>query len=175
MLQFAGGANAQQGSVLSRAAEPVQVAQMPPGGPGGAGGMGGFPQMTEAERAKMREQMMDRMLDGAGLTAKEKAAARQTVKAKDAARSDLMDRLVQLQRAANKTKPSGAELRQALAAYRAAMARHRAKIQSLDQALTKHLSLRSQVRCVSMGILDNGLPGMGMGRPGGMGGGRRGQ
>jgi len=126
--------------------------------------------MSEAERAKMRAQMMEQMLDQAGLTDKEKAAAKKTLKAKDEARQALTDELTKLQRTANKEKATDKELRDALAAYRAAVAQYRKKIAAEDQALTKQLSLQGQVRCMSLGILDNGLGGMRrMGRPGGRG------
>ena len=177
MLLVAAGARAEPAAVPHASAAPVQMAQMPPGGPGGGGGMGPFGQMSEADRAKIREQMTERVLEGAGLNAKEKAAARKTMKAKEAARRDLMDQRTALQRVTNKAKPTDAELKQGLAAYRAALAQYRAQMQSLDQALVRQLSVRSQARCMTLGILDNGLgmgPGFG-GRAGGMGGGRRGQ
>lgn len=53
--------------------EPVQVAQAP------GGGRGGQPEMSEADRARTRDQMIERVLDQAGLTDKEKAAARKTI------------------------------------------------------------------------------------------------
>lgn len=164
------------GQAVARQASPapsgVRMAQAPGGG-------GGWSQMSEAERAKMREQMTERMIDEAGLNSKEKAAAKKSMKAKDKARQSLADELTKLRRTANKSKPTNAELTKALSSYRAAMTRYRSRAAAGDQALTKQLSLRSQVRCTSLGILDNGLGGMGamgrmgggMGRPGGMRGG----
>jgi len=154
---------------------PVQVAQVPGPGMRERGG-----QMSEAELAKMIEQRMERRLEEAGLTAKEKAAAKKTVKAKMAARQTLQDEMVKLQRAANKSKPTNKQLQDALSAYRAALAQYRSKVAAEDAALVKVLSLKSQVRCMSLGILDNGLGGGRMGGgmrgPGGPGGGRpRGQ
>jgi hypothetical protein len=165
-----------QGAAQVAALGPVQVAQAP-----GEGMRQGFGQMSEAERAKMREQMMERRLEEAGLTDKEKAAAKKTAKAKMQARDALQAQLMRLQRAANKSKPTNKQLQDALSAYRAAIAQYRSKVAAEDAALVKVLSLKSQVRCMSLGILDNGLPGGGrmgggMRGPGGAGGGRpRGQ
>jgi len=166
-----------QGAVQVAATGPIQVAQVP-----GEGGRPGerFGQMSEAERAKMREQMMGRRLEEAGLTDREKAAAKKSLKAKVGARQALADELVKLQRAANKSKPTDKQLSDGLSAYRAALAQYRRKIAAEDAALVKQLSLKSQVRCMSLGILDNGLGfgggrmamGGGMRGPGGLGGGR---
>ena len=160
-----------QGAAQAAALGPVQVAQVP-----GEGMRERFGQMSEAERAKMREQMMERRLEEAGLTDKEKAAAKKTVKAKMQARDALSAELMKLQRAANKSKPTNKQLQDALSAYRAALAQYRTKVAAEDAALVKVLSLKSQVRCMSLGILDNGLGGGRMGGgmrgPGGAGGGR---
>jgi chromosome segregation ATPase len=123
--------------------------------------------MGEADRVKMREQMLERMLDEAGLTSKEKSAARAAIKAKDKARQTLADELTSLRRTANKSKPTDQELKEAMAAYRSAMARYRKEIASQDAALVKRLSLRGQARCLSLGVLDNGLSRFGPGGPGG--------
>jgi len=111
-------------------------------------------------------------LEEAGLAEKEKAAARKALKAKEQARQALADELVKLQRAANRSNPTEKHLQQALSAYRAALAQYRKKIAAEDTALVRQLSLRSQVRCMSLGVLDNGLA-FGGGRMG-MGGGLRG-
>ncbi len=151
-----------------RSGAPQMVAQLPaPGAPER------FGQMSDAERAKMREQMMMRMLDEAGLTPNEKAAAKKALTANDEPRRALSEQLTKLRRVANKAKPSDKELREALAAYRGAVAQYRRKVESQDRALAKQLSLRGQVRCLSLGILDNGLGGMGpgvAGPPGGLSG-----
>src|SRR3989304_969880 len=74
------------GQAVAQQASPapsgVRMAQAPGGG-------GGWGQMSEAERAKMREQMTERMIDEAGLNSKEKAAAKKSMKAKDKARQSL--------------------------------------------------------------------------------------
>jgi hypothetical protein len=172
---LAARANAQPGAGESQSVptEPIQIAQFPPGAvPGGGfGDREGPRQMTREEMEKMRQQMIERMLDESGLTDNEQAAAKETLRVKQQARATLEGALTQLRRAANKAKPSDKELREALAAYRAALAQYRAKVESADQALTRQLSLRGQVRCMSLGILDNGLGGMGpglTGPPGGM-------
>lgn len=145
----------------------VQMAQVRQRGPGE---MGRWGEMSEAERARLRDRMIQRMLDESGLTDKEKAAAKKALKAKSEARQALINALTNLRRTANKAKPTDKELQAALTAYRAAMAQYRKKVQAEDAALIKQLSLKGQVRCMSLGILDNGLGGpgrMGMaGRPG---------
>jgi len=146
---------------------PVQMAQAP----GGGGPPGGFGGMSDAERAKMRQQMLDRALETAGLTDKEKAAVRKAMTAKEQARSRLASELQKLQGVATNPKPSEKQLQDALSAYRRALAEYRKKVAADDAALVKQLSLRSQVRCTALGILDNGLA---FGRRMGMGGGTRG-
>jgi small-conductance mechanosensitive channel len=168
-------ARAAQGAVQVATAGPVQVAQVP-----GEGARERWSQMSEADRAKMREQMQERRLEEAGLADKEKAAAKKLLKAREAARTTLAAELVKLQRAANKSKPTDKQLSDALSAYRAALAQYRRNVAAEDAALVKQLSLKSQVRCMSLGILDNGLGfgggrmamGGGMRGPGGLGGGR---
>ena len=140
---------------------PVQVAQ----GPGG-GGPGG--QMSEADRAKMRDQMIDRMLGQAGLNDTEKAGAKRALKAKDEARRLLSAALDKLRGVANASNSSNAQLQNALTAYRTALALYRKKTADADAALANQLSLRSHARCLALGILDNGL-GFGGGRMGGGG------
>jgi tetratricopeptide (TPR) repeat protein len=147
------------------ASEPVQVAQGP-GGPGGPGG-GPPPMMSEADRAKMREQMMARMLDQAGLTDNEKAAAKKAMAAKEKARQTLANELEKLRAVAQQDNPTDAELTDALALYPPALADYRKAVEAADQALIKLLSVKAQVRCLSLGILDNGLGGFG--QPGGLG------
>ena len=146
---------------------PVQMSQAPRGG----GPPGGFGGMSDAERAKMRQQMLDRALETAGLTDKEKAAVRKAMTAKEQARSGLASELQKLQGVATNPKPSEKQLQDALSAYRRALAQYRKKVAADDAALVKQLSLKSQVRCTALGILDNGL---GFGRRMGMGGGMRG-
>jgi hypothetical protein len=134
---------------------------------GGSGRWGPPSEMSEADRAKMRDQMMERMLDDAGLSAKEKTAARSAIKANDKARQTLVDQLTRLRRTANKSQPTDEELKEALAAYRSALARYRKEVATQDATLVKQLSLKGQARFLSLGVLDNGLGGFGPGGPGG--------
>jgi hypothetical protein len=143
--------------------ETVQVAQ----GPGGPPGGGPPPMMSEADRAKMREQMMARMLDHAGLTDQEKVAAKKAMQAKEKARQILASELEKLRVVTQKGDPSDAELTDALALYPPALADYRKAVEAADQALAEQLSVKAQVRCLSLGILDNGLGGFG--QPGAFG------
>jgi hypothetical protein len=115
----------------------------------------------------MREQMMERMLDQAGLTDEEKAAAKKAVAAKEKARQVLANELEKLRAVAQKENPSDAELTDALALYPPALVDYRKAVAAADQALAKQLTAKAQVRCLSLGILDNGLGGLG--QPGGFG------
>jgi hypothetical protein len=150
---------------MAAAATPPSGAVMVAQAPGG--GAGGWGQMSEAERAKMREQMTARMLDEAGLTDAEKTAAKKALTAKARAREALTQQLTKLRRTANQAKPTDKDLRAALAAYGAALTQYHKQVAATDAALVKQLSTRSRARCISLGILDNGL-GM-MGRMGGGG------
>lgn len=144
---------------------PVAYAQ---GGGGGAGGQRGqWGQMTEAQRAQMREQMIERILEQMGLTAQEKVAAKKAISAKDQARQVLTAEIAKLWGTANNAKATNEELQNALTTYWAALGQYYQKVQAEDQALMKQLSLRSQAQCFAVGILENGLGRMGMG--GGMG------
>jgi len=168
---FAVSAQAQQGPSQGGFAGPTRIAQLPPGGPGGQGGPGA---MSPAQMEKMRQQMLERMLDQSGLSDNEKAAAKQALEVKQQARTALEDQLTKLRRVANKSNPTDQEMNGALATYRAAMDEYRAKVEAADAVLIKALSLKGQLRCMSLGILDNGLGSMGPGA-GGPGGGTPGQ
>ena len=138
------------------------------GGPPSAGGEGrGGPrrEMSEAERAQRRAEMLERMLEEAGLTEEEKAAVTEAAQAKNEARQALEEELTALRRVANSSNPSEAQLAEALAAYQKAVSAYRGQVAAADQALMEQLPIESQVRCMSLGILDNGLGRMGM--PGG--------
>jgi hypothetical protein len=161
--RFAGKADV-AGTSPEGAPAPARVARAPSGGPEGWGQRA---PMSEAERERIRQEMMERMVDQSDLSAKEKAAAKQALKAKAQARRPLEDELTRLRRVANKSKPSDKELKDALAAYRSALAGYRKKVEAADGALVKRLSLKGQLRCLSLGILDNGLGPMGMARSGG--------
>jgi hypothetical protein len=159
------GANADVGQNFT--STPMQLAQLPPPqgnpeglGPGGPEGRG---QLSPGELSKMREQMLGRLLDQAGLTAKERSAVKKALAAKDEARRVLSEQLNRLRRIANKSKPTSKELTEALAAYRTAIAKYREKVVSQDRFLVKQLSLPAQVRCMSLGVLDNGIGQVGPG------------
>jgi len=169
-------ARATQGTAPAAAAGPVQMAQAPQGG---GPPMGRRSQMSDAERAQMRAQMLERVLELAGLSAKEKAAAKKALTAKEQARRGLASELVNLERAATSARPSDRQLQDALSSCRRAVAQYHKKVAAEDAALVKQLSLKSQARCMALGILDNGLGfaggRMGMGGTrgsGGFGGGR---
>lgn len=156
----------------------LAYAQM--GSPGGGPGMGGGPgggnqgQMSDADRAAMRERMVETRLNEAGLTRAEKAAAKVAVKAKEAARDQLSSQLTRLQLAANNPRATNGQMRQALAAYRAALAQYHKTVAAEDATLIRKLSLKSQVKLMAAGILENGLSsGFGGRRGGGGGGGGR--
>jgi hypothetical protein len=148
---FAAAGGASSGSGAEAGPAPIQVAQMVPPGGGRPG------PMSEAERAKLHQQMLERMVDQSDLTANEKAAAKQTLKAKEEARSALQAELTRLRRVADKSAPTDQELGDALAAYRAAMAQYRKTVEAQDLALVKQISLHGQARCILLGILDNGI------------------
>lgn len=141
--------------------------------PGGRGGG----QMSDEERAQMQEQMIERMLEEAGLFDDEKAAAKAALTAKQGARRVLAEELAKLRAVvADDADATEDELQEALTAYRAALTQYRDALAAQDAALIEKLSLWSQVQCMSLGILENGM-GMrgGMRGPGGGMGGRRGQ
>ena len=146
--------------LMALAIASVLYAQAPGGGRGTWGQQG---QMTEAQRAEMREQMMERMLEQTGLTETEKAAAKKAIRAKDQARQALTEQLTKLRATANAPTSTNQELQNAQTTYWAAMTGYYQKVQAEDQSLMKQLSLLSQVQCLSLGILENGL-----GRMGGM-------
>ncbi len=130
--------------------------------------------MSEEERAQMREQMIEGMLEQAGLTDEEKAAAKAALTAKQEARRALAEELAKLRAvAADDADATDEELQDALTAYRAAMTRYHDTVEAQDAALVKQLSLRSEVRCMLLGILQNGV-GMRGGMRGPDGGGRGG-
>ena len=78
------------------------------------------------------------------------------------ARRVLREQLNNLRQTAQKSRVTEQELGQALEAYRAALAQYRETMEAADAALLKQLPLSAQVRCTSLGILENGLGPMGM-------------
>ncbi len=163
----------------------VAVVLVPACAQQGRRGRRGGGQMSEAERAQMREQMIERMLEQAGLTDDEKAAAKAALIAKQEARRVLAEELAKLRAvAADDAGATDEELQEALTAYRAAMTQYHDTIEAQDAALVEQLSLQSEVRCMLLGILQNGVgmrggmrgpDGGGRGRGDGGGGGRGGQ
>lgn len=133
--------------------------------------------MSDADRARMREEMLQRALDQSGLTDEEKALAKAAADAKDQARQTLRDALTEFRRAVNAENPSEADLKAAMETYQKALAKYRQDVAAQDEALKAKLSPAAQARCLSLGILDNGLgmagmfgggrEGGGEGRPGG--------
>lgn len=106
------------------------------------------------------EQAVDRMLDGMGLTAAEKTAAKAAITQKLAARSKLQEQQRALAQAVQ-GKVTDAQARAALDKYKAAQRAYQQQIASIDSGLAKKVSVRTQARLTAAGIMDNGL-GIGM-------------
>jgi len=135
-----------------------------------AQGGGGGAVSPRRERARDRERTaeaaptFDQWLEKAGLTETERAAVTAALEKKRAAHRGLRPELEKLRKAADDPESTEARLRSAMTAYRAAMKRVEKEFQDADRQLAAKLSVKSQARCLAMGILDNGL-----GRGGGMG------
>jgi hypothetical protein len=134
-------------------------------GPAGGG--------TRADAAAREQQRMNDLLLSAGLTAAERTAVEPAAKAKLEARQQLMTALTDLRAASEDTAATDAKLKQAIATYQKAAAKYRSQVEAQDKAMVAKLSVRSQARCLALGIIDNGL-GMSFRRAGGGGGGMRG-
>jgi hypothetical protein len=134
-----------------RAQEAPEMPQFGPGGPGAP------EEMSETDLAKMRAQMLDRMLEEAELSEVQMEAAQEAIAAKDEAREELAEALNGLRRTANKSKPTDQELQQALDSYREAIGEYRSRVEAADAALAEQLPVAAEVRCMSLGVLDNGL------------------
>jgi len=126
---------------------------------GGGGGRRGYRQGGGAPEG----DRLGAALIQAGLTDDERAAAEVAVRTKLEARRKLMASLEQLRATAEDAKASNDSLAKAIAAYQQEMARFRGLVQAQDKALIAKLSVRSQARCLAIGVLDNAV-GMG-GRP----------
>jgi len=134
-----------------------------------------------ADRSEWELERLSRTLTEARLIGDERSAAEAAVRAKTEARRALFTALGELRAATEDPKATGEWLSQAMAAYQKALAKYRGEVAAQDKALEAKLSVRSQARCLSVGILDNGMGmggmrvrrGVGEGRRGG-GGGRRG-
>jgi transcription initiation factor TFIIIB Brf1 subunit/transcription initiation factor TFIIB len=105
---------------------------------------------------------MNDLLTQAGLSSSESSAAEAAIRAKLEARRQLALALVELRRVADDKSVPSSQLKQAMAAYRKALRKYRERVATEDRSLEGKLSLASQVRCLALGILDNGL-GMGGG------------
>lgn len=106
--------------------------------------------------------MVEQMIQLAQLNEQQTQAVKEALAEKDKARQALRDQLDNLRRTANQASPTDEELQKALQAYQAALAQYREKVQTIDAELVKQLPLAAQVRCASLGILENGLGPMGM-------------
>ncbi len=110
-------------------------------------------------------------LEKLGLTAKERAAVKDAMEERRAAHQELRRELGKLQEAVADPKATDQSLQRAMSSYRTAMERARQKTQAADRDLAGKLSVKSQAKCLALGLLDNGLGrGGGMGRRGGGGG-----
>lgn len=118
--------------------------------------------LSEPDRAAMRARMVARLLEQAQLGDARKEPVKQALAAKEEARRVLTEQLNNLRQTAQKSRVTEQELGQALEAYRAALAQYRETMEAADAALLKQLPLSAQVRCTSLGILENGLGPMGM-------------
>ncbi len=128
-------------------------------------------QMTEEERAQMRAQMIERMLEQTDLSDQEKAAAKSALTIKYQARQTLQAEMVKLRTVADDPDATDEQLQAALTAYRAALTEYQTTLAAEDTTLVGQLSLWSQVQCMYLGILENGLGMRAMGGRGGdMGG-----
>jgi hypothetical protein len=130
------------------------------------------------------QQIIDRMLGQVGqqakLTPQELAAAKQAARAKWQARDKLQTELRALVSTVRDQNAADAQLKTALARFRAALQNYYKSVNGIERQLAGKLSVRGQAALTAFGVLDNGLgsrfgSGMGMGmRMGGAGGGQPG-
>ena len=117
-----------------------------------------------ATRAEEGAKAFDEALEKLGLTAKERTAAKEAMEKKRAAHQELRHELGKLQEAVADPKATDQSLQRAISSYRTAMERAEQKMAVVDRELAGKLSVKSQAKCLALGLLDNGL-----GRGGGMG------
>jgi hypothetical protein len=110
----------------------------------------------------MQKQMIEGMLQFAGLNDTEKAAATKAMETKMEARQTLNTALMKLFSVSNDPNAPDKDLKDTLTAYRTALAQYQKTVTTADEALSAKLSLRSKAKAMAMGILDNGAGGMGM-------------
>ncbi len=127
-----------------------------------------------ADRSEWELERLSRTLTEARLIGDERSAAEAAVKAKLEARRALFTALGELRAATEDFKATDEGLTQAMAAYQKALTEYRGEVAAQDKALEAKLSVRSQARCLSLGILDNGMGMGGMRLRRGAGGGSRG-
>ena len=136
------------------------------------------------ERERAREQRrggqeetptLAEALEKGGLSEKERAAVKEAMDRKQSANRELRGQLEALRRVVNDPRAKEEELGRAMETYRAAMRRAETEMTAADRALAAKLSVRSEGKCLALGVLDNGLGrGAAMGGRGGGGGGGRG-
>jgi len=146
--------------VAALAVAAIAQAPAPAPGPGAAPPRGGARMGAPANM----DQMLDRLATRMGLTDAEKATTKKAVQEKMAARQALQQELTGLRDVAMKQNASDRELRGALQKYGRALAAYREKTKAIDAQLTKAVSLKARVGLTAVGVIDNGLGGMGMGR-----------
>ena len=113
----------------------------------------------EAERTRHQQELLQRSLDTMELTDAEKAAATTALQAKNEARTVLARELSRLRMVTVKGNVTEAELRTAITNYYTALATYRSVVAAQDKALSAKLSVSARARCLTMGVLDNGLMG----------------
>lgn len=126
------------------------------------------------DRSEWEQERLSRALTEARLIGAERDAAEAAGKAKQEARGELFSALGELRETTDDVKATDEQLTKAMAAYRKALAEYRGVVASQDSALEGKLSVRSQARCLAVGVLDNGMGMGGMRSRRGGGGGRRG-
>lgn len=87
----------------------------------------------------------------------ERVAVDEAIREKASARRSLLRRALSLSRHARDEARSEQELARTVAEYERARAAFRQEIARIDARLARHVSLRSRVRLLASGVLDNGL------------------
>lgn len=140
-----------------------------------AGGGRGAGPRPQGDRGPVRRgadatETIDQALEKAGFTAAEREAIATATEEKQRAHLQLRQELGKLRQVANDPKASEEALRNAITSYRRAMERAEQALAAADRELLGKLSVRSQARALTLGLLDNGFgrgPMMGRGRQAG--------
>lgn len=123
------------------------------------------------------EQMIDNMAQRMGLTDAEKAATKKAMRAKNEAATPLGQELRKLREISRNRQATDRQISAALKSFDKALAVYRQKVKAIEKQLIGAVSLRARAALTAMGIIDNGMGGMGFGGRGGpgagFGGGRR--